>query len=281
MWTCFPSGLSAITTTLYVPLFLAALGILLRGGAFAFRGVTTTVAQQRLLGSIFALSSILIPFALGAAVGGVASGRVPADGNGDEWTSWLNPTSVMIGAIAVASGAYLSAVFLAGDAVRTDLPDMERAFRARALGAGIAAGALAIGGLAVLRFDARSLYDGLVEWPGLALVIASAVAGVVTMVLVHVRRYGPARIGAAVAVGAIVAGWGVAQRPDLLPGQLTLQQAAAPQATLITTVVAVGLGLVILVPSLWWLYRLFLSGQLDAPFEPLGLDDEAEPGPRP
>ena len=281
MWTCFPPAFAAIMTTLYVPLFLAAIGILLRGGAFAFRGVATTVGQHRLLGSIFSLSSLLIPFALGAVVGGVASGRVPAGGDGDAVRSWLNPTSVMIGAIAIASGAYLAAVYLAADAIRSELPDMERAFRARALGAGIGAGALAVGGLVVLRYDARDVYDGLVHGPGLALVIVSALAGVITLGLLWTRRYGPSRVSAAVAVAAIVAGWGVAQRPDVLPGELTLQAAAASEATLVAVVVSVGIGLLVLVPSLWWLYRLFLRGDLDTPFEPLAVDDEPAAGPRP
>ncbi|HZB76491.1 MAG TPA: hypothetical protein VE526_09740, partial [Solirubrobacteraceae bacterium] len=59
------------------------------------------------------------------------------------------------------------------------------------------------------------------------------------------------------------------QDPYLLPGELTLEAGAASDATLTALVVAVGVGFLILVPSLWYLYRLVLRGTLDQAFEPL------------
>ena len=55
----------------------------------------------------------------------------------------------------------------------------------------------------------------------------------------------------------------------MLPPTLTLDQAAASTTTLITLVVALGIGALFLVPSLWYLYRLVLQGRLDQDFEPL------------
>src|SRR5215207_10597748 len=96
VWTAFPVAFGSVFSTLYVPLFLAALGIILRGAAFALRGQAATIQEARTLGALFASSSVLIPFCLGAALGGIASGRVPV-GNaaGDPWSSWLNPTSIL------------------------------------------------------------------------------------------------------------------------------------------------------------------------------------------
>ncbi|MEA2132165.1 MAG: cytochrome bd ubiquinol oxidase subunit, partial [Solirubrobacteraceae bacterium] len=184
VWTAFPVAFGSIFSTLSIPLFLAALGIIFRGTAFALRGQAATMNEARGLGALFALSSVLIPFCLGAAVGGVASGRVTV-GNaaGEPFGSWLNPTSVLIGVIAVLNGAYLAAVFLAGDSRRAGQPDLVRAFRARALGAGALAGLVALGGLFVLRSDARHLYDGLTSGGGLIMVIVSALAGAVTLAL--------------------------------------------------------------------------------------------------
>src|SRR3954468_22920905 len=178
LWTCFPVAFGSVFSTLSIPLFLAALGIIFRGAAFAMRGQAATIREARGLGALFALSSVLIPFCLGAAIGGVASGRVEV-GNaaGDVWSSWLNPTSVLIGVIAVLSGAHLAAVFLAGDSARAEQPALVRAFRARALGSGVAAGVVAMAGLLILRSDARSLFDGLTSGGGLAMVIVSALAG--------------------------------------------------------------------------------------------------------
>ena len=270
VWTAFPVAFGSIFSTLYIPLFLAALGIIFRGAAFALRGLAGTIREARALGALFASASLLIPFCLGAAIGGIASGRVEV-GNaaGDPWSSWLNPTSVLIGVLAIATGAHLAAVFLSGDAVRAGQPDLVRAFRTRALASGAVAGALALGGVLVLRSDAPDLYDGLTSGAGLACVAVSALAGLGTLALVARGRHEAARFAAAVAVAAIVAGWAFAQRPYVLPPELTLDEAAAPDATLAAVVAALGVGALILVPSLWLLYRLVLRGTLDQRFEPL------------
>jgi cytochrome d ubiquinol oxidase subunit II len=270
LWTAFPTAFGSVFSTLSIPLFLAALGIISRGTAFALRGQAATINEARVLGAVFALSSVLVPFFLGAAIGGVASGRVPV-GNaaGDLVTSWLNPTSVLIGVIGVLTGAYLAAVYLAGDSRRAGLDDLERAFRTRALATGAVTGVVALAGLLVLRDDARDLYDGLTSGGGLALVIVSGLAGLATIALVWSERFGLARVTAAGAVAAIVVGWLVAQKPYILPPELTIDEAKASNATLSAVVIGVGAGMVILVPSLWYLYRLVLQGRLDQEYEPL------------
>jgi cytochrome d ubiquinol oxidase subunit II len=175
-------------------------------------------------------------------IGGIASGRVPVgNAEGDLVTSWLNETSIALGIIAVATSAYLAAVYLAADAVRLDRPELELAFRRRALAAAVAAGVAAAVGLLVIRDDAPTIWDGLTSGAGLVAVIVSLLAGLATIVLVLGRRYGPARVSAATAVAAVIAGWGLAQSPQFLPG-LTIQQAAAGRSVLIATIVALGLG---------------------------------------
>src|SRR5262249_39766345 len=152
---------------------------------------------------------ILTPFALGAMIGGIASGRVPVgDARGGLVTSWLNPTSAMLGVLAVATAAYLAAVYLAADAARIVAPELEQAFRIRALAMAVVAGAAALAGLAVGRSDARPIWDGLTNGSGLAAVIVSVVAGAATVAFVIRRRYEWGRISAVIAVAAIVAGWG-------------------------------------------------------------------------
>jgi cytochrome d ubiquinol oxidase subunit II len=270
VWTAFPVAFASIFSTLSIPLLAAALGIIFRGAAFALRGQAGTIREARALGALFASSSVLIPFCLGTVAGAIASGRVPV-GNaaGDPWSSWLNPTSVLIGALGVVTGAHLAAVFLAGDSGRAGQPDLVRAFRARALASGALAGVVALGGLLVVRSDARALYDGLLSGGGLACVIVSALAGALTMALVWTQRYGLARLTAGAAVGAITVGWALAQRPYLLPGELTLDDAAASDATLAAVLIGLAAGALVLVPSLVLLYRLVLRGTLDQEFEPL------------
>lgn len=158
---------------------------------------------------------------------------------------------------------------MAADSVRAGLPDLAAAFRARALASGVVAGAVAIGALPVLASDSPALYGGLDHGTGLGCVVASALFGAATLGLVAAWRFNAARVSAAAAVVAVVVGWAVAQSPFLLPGELTLKQAAAPDATLTAMLVSLGIGALVLVPSLVLLYRLVLAGTLDQEYEPL------------
>jgi cytochrome d ubiquinol oxidase subunit II len=262
-WTAYPTAFASIASTLSVPLFVAGIGVILRGTAYALRSGAGTVREQRRIEVAFALSSILTPFALGAVIGGIASGRVPVgNARGDLVTSWLNETSIFIGVLAVATSAYLAAVYLAADAVRAGRADIAEAFRARALGTGVVAGALALGGLAIVRHDATRIWDGLTRGSGLAAVVVSGLAGVATLALVFRNRFGLARVTAALAVAAIVAGWALAQRPEILPG-LTVEEAAASHSVLVAVVIGVAIGAVLLLPSLALLFGLFLGGRFD------------------
>ncbi|SEO04615.1 cytochrome bd-I ubiquinol oxidase subunit 2 apoprotein [Actinacidiphila rubida] len=266
LWTGFPRAFAAITTTLYFPLGIAALGIVLRGAGFAFRHASIRTSEQRLFGAAFALSSILAPYCFGSIVGGIASGRVPTSGYGDPATSWLNPTSALGGVLAVLVCAYLAAVYLCVMAARDGDAVLERYFRDRALGAAVVTGAVSIAGIFILHSDAHRLFHEL-SHRALPLVILAAVGGIVSIVLL--LRYQGIRIGlretAAAAVALVVLGWGVAQYPYLLGTHLTLDQGAAPRATLWVLVgVAIAAGVLIL-PSLVVLFRLAGRGRLGTP----------------
>jgi len=264
-WTCYPGAFGSIVSTLAVPLLIAAIGIIFRGTAYALRSQFSRDEEHgvRLVEYLFALSSVLTPFALATVIGAIATGRVPVgNARGDLVTSWLNPVSVLAGVLAVAFSGYLAAVYLAADAQRLAERALVHDFRIRALASGVVAGALALAGLLVIRVSAPSLWHGLTSGLGLALVLVSALAGVVTMVLVFTGRFGPARASAALAVAAVIAGWAAAQSPFVLPG-LTVAGAAAGRSTLIATIVGVAVGAVVLVPSLAVLYSLVLRGRLD------------------
>ena len=261
LWTAFPRGFAQLVTTLYVPLALAGVGIVYRGSAFAFRKASTTFAAARWYGALFAASSVVTPFFLGAVVGGVASGRVPATGPGDAVRSWLNPTSLLGGLLAVGTCAWSAAVLLAADAARTDRPDLARWFARRALVAGLVVGPVALAGVAGLEADAPTLAHRL-QGRGAPLVALSAAAALAAMTLLWRGRYRAARLPALVAVVALVAGWGVAQYPWLLVDELAIRTAASPRATLMALLVVFGLAAALVVPALVLLLRYTDVGAL-------------------
>ncbi|MFL5898280.1 MAG: cytochrome d ubiquinol oxidase subunit II [Solirubrobacterales bacterium] len=255
LWTAFPSAFSAIFTTLYVPIALAALGIVLRGAGFAFRKSIVGLRERRAMGATFAISSVLTPFFMGTVVGAIAAGSVPAGGNGDAFSSWTAPLPLLIGAMFVASGAYLAAVFLVGDARRAGDEEMETYFERRALAAAVVAGAFAVAGLLALRGEARHVFDRLTS-QGLPLVVLSLLCGAALLAVLLRGGRRPLRPLAAGAVIAVVWGWGVAQFPYLLPTSLRIDQAAAPDPTMTTIFIVFAVAAVLVLPSLGLLYAL-------------------------
>jgi cytochrome bd ubiquinol oxidase subunit II len=257
LWTGFPSVFAAVASTLYIPLTAVALGIIARGSAFAFRKVSQEPALRRLFGAAFAFSSVATPFFLGTTAGAVASGRVPPGiAAGHLVTSWWNPTSLATGVLAVGVTAYLAAAYLTLDAQRSGAPELAAAFRTRALVTGVVVGGLSAGGLLVLRADSPALFAELGRWPAAGLVGLSVVAGVASLALLGVRAFVAVRVTASLAVAGVLWAWAVAQYPVLLPGR-TVADAAATDAVLGASLGALAVGAVILVPSLWWLYRIF------------------------
>lgn len=256
LWTAFPQAFASVFVTLFVPLSLAALGIVLRGSGFAFRHAVVRTSRQRLFGATFALSSVIVPFCMGAVAGAIASGRVPASGAGDPWGSWLNPTSMLGGVLAVVTCAYIAAVYLTGDAQSAGDSELHTYFRRRALGTGVVAGAVALAGIAVLHSDAPYLF-GNVTSRALPLVVVSAVAGLSAMAFLLRHHGDPARVAAALAVATVIWGWAVAQWPYMFATSLTIDAAAAPSTTLVTMFVVAAMAGALVLPSLGLL--LYLS----------------------
>jgi NADH dehydrogenase len=256
LWTGFPRAFGAITSALFVPLALAALGIVLRGAGFAFRESTRAVTGRRLFGVLFTISSLVTPFFLGASFGAIASQRVPADAlERAPIAGWLGPTSLVVGLLAVASAAFLAAVFLVFDARRLLDDALERQFARRAIGSGVVTAGLAVVGLFVTRADAPHLAHGLVH-AGLPLVILSGICTVATVVLLVA---GVVRGTRALAVGAVVAmlaAWGLAQWPYLLPTSLSVHAAAGAPRTLAWVLVLFLLAAATVIPALALLFAL-------------------------
>ena len=141
LWTGFPDAFAPIMETLYVPLALAAIGIVLRGSGFAFGHTLGDVGAQR-AHVVFAVSSLITPFFLGCVVGAIAAGEVEAGGSGNA-LGWIGPLPILVGVLFVASCAYIAAVFLLDDCRRAGDEELSAYFLRRSIAAAVVAGALA------------------------------------------------------------------------------------------------------------------------------------------
>jgi cytochrome d ubiquinol oxidase subunit II len=257
LWTAFPVVFSSLLSTLYIPFSVAGLGIILRGSSFALRKEAQPLRLRRLFGVLFATSSLLTPFAFGTVAGAVASGRVPSGiAVGDVIGAWLNPTALFGGFMAVATCAYLAAVYLTADARRAGEVSLVPYFRSRAMITGAALGVVGLaGGLLVIHGDAPALFTGLTG-RALPLLGASAAFGLASLLLLRLQRYVLVRGTAGLATVAAIWSWGVAQYPALLPPALTLDNSAAPDPVLWALAIGLGVGAVLFVPALILLYGL-------------------------
>jgi cytochrome d ubiquinol oxidase subunit II len=262
MWTGFPTMFQAVFEAMWLPLALTAVGLVLRGAGFALRKPSRRLAQRRLYGAAFAIASLVTPFFLGAALGGIASGRVEV-GTTASAHAWANPTSVITGLLVIAASAFLGAVYLCSDARRFGEDRLVDYFRLRALLAFAAIVVLALIALPVTHDDARYVWEGLTRGLGLLMVVLAAVCGLATALLLVRRSYGWTRYTSAASVALTVGAWGFAQRPYVLPTTLTVADAAGAAHTLrwlaFVTVVAV----VLVGPALVLLYRLDTLGRLE------------------
>ena len=255
LWTGFSEAYASITLTLFVPLTLAALGIVLRGSSFAFRKTVFRTRDRRNFGAAFASPRSSSPTAWAPSPGPSPRAACPrAVSPATRGTAG----STRRRCSAACSPSSSSPTWPPSTSCGTPAgqrPPMVTYFRRRAIGAAVVAGVAALVGIFVLREDARYVFDGLTS-RALPLVIVSAVCGSASLVLLVRDAARGARILAIGAVASLVIGWGVAQWPYMLPTSLKVSEAAAPSATLAALFVATILLVVIVVPGFTLLYIL-------------------------
>jgi cytochrome d ubiquinol oxidase subunit II len=261
LFTCFPPAFAHLSIRLHIPLALALIGIVLRGSAFAFRSYGGQRDEvQRRWGMLFAIASLVTPLLLGMAVGAVASGVMGEGAKGNGFYTvyiapWLSPFPAAVGVFALACFAYLAAVYLT---LESRDPGLRSDFRLRGLAAGVAVMVTGTIALALSREVAPALQQGLLGAPWASplhlLAAATAVGGLVAL---WRRRLRWARIAAAAEVSLILWGWALGQYPYLVPPDVTIDGAAAPELTLALALGALLLGGLVLFPSLFYLFQVF------------------------
>jgi cytochrome d ubiquinol oxidase subunit II len=105
-------------------------------------------------------------------------------------------------------------------------------------------------GLIAIGFEAPRLLTSMLTGLGTPFVLATIVLTPVVGVLLWSRRFTFYRVLTVVAVASLVLAWGMAQAPYVLPGELTVSQAAAPLATHVLLLVVTAMLVLLVVPSL-------------------------------
>jgi cytochrome bd ubiquinol oxidase subunit II len=264
LFTCFPPAFQLLSISLNLPLTGVLIGIVLRGSAFAFRGYGgDRDAVQRRWGRVFAVASLVTPILLGVAVGAIASGGVGSSPSSPGFYAgyvapWLTPFTLAVGAFTLACFAFLAAVYLTLESSEVGL---QEDFRGRALIAGVAVGVTAAVALLVARPSAPLMREGLTRsaW-AVPFQLCTGLAAVTALAALWWRHYRLARVAAAGQISLILWGWVWSQFPYIVPPAVTIAGAAAPPATIRLVLVVLALGAVFLIPSLFYLFRVFKGG---------------------
>ncbi len=254
-WTAFPTAFATMFTLLAVPIAIALAGIVLRGSAFALREKVAELGNPRLgLGPLFGTTSIVTPIFLGAAMGALASGHA---GEPEGPTlAWLEPFSLVIGVFALCMCALLAATFLTLETQG----GLREEFRARAVCAWIATAMVGLVALVVARTAASHIFTALVGGSATPLLIVTLMVGLGTVGALWARRYAVARACAVAQVTLVLWTWALGQYPYIVVPTLTIAQAAAPASTMRAFFGVALVGLAVLAPSLWYLFRVFKTG---------------------
>ena len=260
LFVCFPGAFAAIMVALHVPVTLLLVGITLRGAAFVFQAHAAGDERvARVSVRVFRIGSMVTPVLLGTIAGAVAAGGIRVDAatgtvlaTGE--VTWLQPFPLLVGLMTWTLCVYLAAVYMTletGGALRED-------FRARALVAGVAVGAVALPAALVALADAPLLGEPLLTaaW-ALPLHALTAVLALGALASLWKRRFQLARVLAIAQTAAILTGWAFAQFPYVVAPDLDVLGSAAPAPVLRTTLWVLAGGSLLLVPAFVWLFFVF------------------------
>jgi cytochrome d ubiquinol oxidase subunit II len=258
LFTAFPVTFGVLALALYIPFTIAMTGIVLRGASFAFRAHgAEAVGPTSPWGVIFGVASVVTPFFLGTAAAAVASWSIHAPGGhlvSGYLDGWTTPLAVVIGLFALSICAYLAATYLMVE--NEDRPALLADFRRRAIAAALVSGALALLAVAISFFDGSRLLESLTG-RGLPLFVLALLNGPLALWAVWRSRPRIARVAVIGQVVLVLWAWAIGQWPYLVPPDLTISATAAPAATLTGMLAVITIGGLLLLPSLWLLFRVF------------------------
>src|SRR6266699_4298065 len=202
----------------------------------------------------------MTPFFLALSAAAIASGVIVIQNKSQVVTNtgsdWLTPFTLTIGAMALTLCVTISAIYLTVEATSRGQSDLAEAFRRRGLIAGALTSALGLLGLILSPSEAAFLWHGLLD-KAIPVVIVTMLVGVAAAAALWFRRYGWARVLIVAEAAFLLLSWGVSQYPYIIPPDVTAANASSPQETQVFLLVGIIIALIIVVPSLWFLFYVF------------------------
>lgn len=260
----FPRVYSTLMHVLHIPVMITLLGIISRGTAFTFRHYDIQEDRPvRIYTAFFKFSSLLTSLFLGVTLGAVILGRITTDLSEGFYQvyvhPWLNVFSFSLGIFIICLFAYLSAVYLIGEAEDEITGNLFMKYAKTLMIVVVAAGALVF---IAAEIDNLHLLNRFLESTISTLCVVFATL-LIPLLLRSMNKKNNlwTRIITGAQTASILVGWFAVQYPVLVSikggHSLTVANAQAPSSTITHMLIALVVGVAIIIPSLLFLLRVF------------------------
>ncbi|MEM1323476.1 MAG: cytochrome d ubiquinol oxidase subunit II [Bacteroidota bacterium] len=260
----FPKVFSTMSIMLHIPLLLVLVGMIFRGTAFTFRHYDVIEdSSHRYYHFCFRASSLLTPFFLGMTLGAVILGRISPDLNAGFYAvfiaPWLNAFCIGMGLFTTLLFSYVSAVFLIGEVETEEGRQIMITYSKRSLIALMLLGALI---MALAEWSGLALFQQFLAQPiSLATIILATLLIPLIFRTIEKRQINTMRVLVGGQVAVIFIGWAAVQFPDFIRFNdgtaLTIYNTAAGAATFRQLVIALTVGVLIILPAFFYLFKVF------------------------
>ncbi|GCE20252.1 cytochrome d ubiquinol oxidase subunit II [Dictyobacter kobayashii] len=262
LFNVFPSAFYALSIALFFPFTIVLIGIVLRGSAFVYRyyALDESGLFARIWSRVFSATSVITPFFLGLSAAAVASGKLISS-NGVPQANYLaayfSPFALVIGVMAVALCATLAAIYLVVEARDTENDEaLTESYRMKALIMGAITAVLGALGLLLSISEAPTIWQGMLT-RAIPVVVATMLIGLATAITLFRRSYRIARILIIAETAFLLGSWGLSQYPYIIPPFYTIANSANEPTVIKVLLIGIVCGLVILLPSLYYLFSVF------------------------
>lgn len=259
----FPLIFVQLTTSLHIPILIMLTGIVLRGTTFTFRHYNAYPDKsQEFYSVIFSISSLMVAIGFGVLIAAVIGGGIQPEAM-DFKAAYIDPWFTLFGhatgLFIACLFAFLAAVFLIGETSETEM----KVWFCKATRYSLIA--MLIAGLAVFVGAIQSesiFFERFISnvWSINALVLATLVVPIIWW-LSYREGIWPIRFAAGAIVVLVTGAFFVAIFPDVIllrdGSTLGYFNAAAPDITQYYLGVALLGGSVLILPSLWYLFKVF------------------------
>ena len=268
LFTGFPEVYATISVYLHIPLMVVLIGIVLRGSSFTFRHYDVTHDwSHAYYSAFFKVSSFITPVFLGIMLGAMILGEINLANTGSFYDQfiqpWCNVFCFTVGLFSAALFGYIAAVFLIGEA--TYPVEQKRYIQLAKIFLGLT---LLMGVLVFVAAELQQhhLFKAFFQ----SAFSVSAFGGVILLLPLILYLFQHPKIvylraAISVQVTLIMLGWFAIQFPILVYEKnghhLTFYNTQAPYATLYQLLIALLVGLILVIPAFYFLFKVFKQRQ--------------------